>query len=66
MHENYIVSKFRQHKTKKILIDLIYDDDDEAIAEWFKNNTTKAQKIPLSIEKSNQQKAHPTTTMKNN
>ena len=30
---------------------LIYDADDEAITEWFKNNNTKAQLIPFSISK---------------
>ena len=30
---------------------LIYDDDDEAIAAWFKNNKTKAQLIPFSLTK---------------
>ena len=30
---------------------LIYDADDEAIANWFKNNKTKAQHIPFSLEK---------------
>jgi UDP-N-acetylmuramoylalanine--D-glutamate ligase len=30
---------------------LIYDDDDEAISEWFKHNKTKAQLIPFSLTK---------------
>jgi UDP-N-acetylmuramoylalanine--D-glutamate ligase len=30
---------------------LIYDADDEAISEWLKNNTTKAQLIPFSVNR---------------
>jgi UDP-N-acetylmuramoylalanine--D-glutamate ligase len=30
---------------------LIYDDDDEAIADWLKNNKTKAKLIPFSLTK---------------
>ena len=30
---------------------LIYDADDEAIANWFQNNTTKAKLIPFSLTK---------------
>jgi UDP-N-acetylmuramoylalanine--D-glutamate ligase len=30
---------------------LIYDADDEAITEWFKNNKTKAKLIPFSLTK---------------
>src|SRR6187402_1268754 len=41
-YENYIDSKFRitMNQTKKDY--LIYDGDDEAIAEWLRNNKTKA------------------------
>jgi len=50
-YENYIDSKFRitMNQTKKDY--LIYDGDDEAIAEWLKNNKTKAQLIPFSLMK---------------
>ena len=50
-YENYINSKFRitMNQTKEDF--LIYDDDDEAIAGWFQNNKTKAQKIPFSISR---------------
>ncbi len=50
-YENYIASKFRitMNQTKDDF--LIYDADDEAIAEWFKNNKTKAQLIPFSLTK---------------
>ncbi|WP_035694055.1 UDP-N-acetylmuramoyl-L-alanine--D-glutamate ligase [Flavobacterium soli] len=50
-YENYINSKFRitMNQTKEDF--LIYDDDDEAIAGWFQNNKTKAQKVPFSISK---------------
>jgi len=50
-YENYINSKFRitMNQTKEDF--LIYDDDDEAISEWFQNNKTKAQKIPFSISR---------------
>ena len=49
--ENYVDSKFRitMNQTKKDF--LIYDADDEAMAEWFKNNKTKAQLIPFSLTK---------------
>lgn len=50
-YQNYIDSKFRvtMNQTEKDF--LIYDADDEAIAEWFKNNKTKAQLIPFSLTK---------------
>ena len=50
-YENYIASKFRitMNQTEKDY--LIYDADDEAISEWLKNNTTKAQLIPFSVNR---------------
>ncbi len=50
-YENYIDSKFRITKNQTEDDFLIYDADDEAIAAWFKNNTTKAQLIPFSLTK---------------
>jgi UDP-N-acetylmuramoylalanine--D-glutamate ligase len=50
-YENYIASKFRitMNQTKDDF--LIYDADDAAISEWFKNNKTKAHLIPFSLSK---------------
>lgn len=50
-YENYINSKFRITMNQTNEDFLIYDDDDEAISEWFRNNKTKAQKIPFSISR---------------
>ncbi|MDB0615001.1 UDP-N-acetylmuramoyl-L-alanine--D-glutamate ligase [Tenacibaculum dicentrarchi] len=50
-YENYINSKFRITKNQKVTDFLIYDADDIEIQNWLKKNTTKAQKIPFSIEK---------------
>ncbi|MBF2709399.1 UDP-N-acetylmuramoyl-L-alanine--D-glutamate ligase [Flavobacterium soyangense] len=50
-YENYIASKFRITMNQTEDDFLIYDADDEAIAEWFKHNKTKAQLIPFSLEK---------------
>ena len=50
-YENYIASKFRITMNQTEEDFLIYDADDEAIAEWFKNNKTKAQLIPFSLTK---------------
>ena len=49
-YENYIASKFRitMNQTKSDY--LIYDADDEAIQNWLKNNKTKAQLIPFSLQ----------------
>ncbi|MBF7091896.1 UDP-N-acetylmuramoyl-L-alanine--D-glutamate ligase [Flavobacterium sp. ALJ2] len=50
-YENYINSKFRVTMNQTESDYLIYDDDDEASAEWLKNNTTKAKLIPFSLTK---------------
>jgi UDP-N-acetylmuramoylalanine--D-glutamate ligase len=50
-YEKYIASKFRITMNQTEEDFLIYDADDEAIAEWFKNNKTKAHLIPFSLSK---------------
>jgi UDP-N-acetylmuramoylalanine--D-glutamate ligase len=50
-YENYIASKFRITQKQDENDFLIFDDDDEAMTEWFKNNKTKAQLIPFSVSK---------------
>ena len=50
-YENYIASKFRITQKQDENDFLIYDDDDQAISNWFKTNKTKAQLIPFSISK---------------
>ncbi|HLF52196.1 UDP-N-acetylmuramoyl-L-alanine--D-glutamate ligase [Flavobacterium sp.] len=55
--ENYIESKFRVTMNQTEEDFLIYDADDQAIAEWFKNNKTKAQLIPFSLTKTFEQGA---------
>lgn len=50
-YENYINSKFRVTMNQTESDYLIYDGDDEASAEWLKNNTTKAKLIPFSLTK---------------
>lgn len=50
-YENYINSKFRITMNQTESDYLIYDADDEASAEWLKNNTTKAKLIPFSLSK---------------
>ncbi|KIA87439.1 UDP-N-acetylmuramoyl-L-alanine--D-glutamate ligase [Flavobacterium sp. AED] len=50
-YENYIDSKFRITMNQTEEDYLIYDADDEAIAEWFKTHTTKAKLIPFSLTK---------------
>lgn len=48
--EKYIASKFRITMNQKSSDYLIYDHDDEVIQQWLKNNKTKAQRIPFSIQ----------------
>lgn len=50
-YQNYIDSKFRITMNQTESDYLIYDADDEAIAEWLKNNKTKAKLIPFSLSK---------------
>ncbi|MFV8363277.1 UDP-N-acetylmuramoyl-L-alanine--D-glutamate ligase [Flavobacterium sp. ZT3P35] len=50
-YENYIDAKFRITMNQNEEDYLIYDADDEAIAEWFKTHTTKAKLIPFSLTK---------------
>jgi len=50
-YQNYIDSKFRITMNQTESDYLIYDADDEAIAEWLKNNKTKAKLIPFSLTK---------------
>ena len=50
-YENYIASKFRITMNQTQSDYFIYDADDEAISEWFKQNKTKAQLIPFSLTK---------------
>jgi len=45
----YIESKFRITKNQTEADYLIYDNEDEAIQNWLKNNTIKANKIPFSL-----------------
>jgi UDP-N-acetylmuramoylalanine--D-glutamate ligase len=49
-YQNYIDSKFRVTMNQTEEDYLIYDADDEAIAEWLKNNKTKAKLIPFSLK----------------
>ena len=51
-YQNYIDSKFRITMNQTENEYLIYDADDEASAEWLKNNKTKAKLIPFSLTKS--------------
>ncbi|TDO77828.1 UDP-N-acetylmuramoylalanine--D-glutamate ligase [Flavobacterium chryseum] len=48
-YQNYINSKFRITMNQTESDYLIYDADDETIAEWLKNNKTKAKLIPFSL-----------------
>jgi UDP-N-acetylmuramoylalanine--D-glutamate ligase len=49
-YENYIASKFRITMNQTEDDYLIYDADDEAVQLWLKNNKTKAQLIPFSLQ----------------
>ncbi|OIV41980.1 UDP-N-acetylmuramoyl-L-alanine--D-glutamate ligase [Flavobacterium johnsoniae] len=51
-YQNYINSKFRITMNQTESDYLIYDADDEASAEWLKENKTKAKLIPFSLTKS--------------
>lgn len=46
----YIESKFRVTLNQTEEDFLIYDDDDEAIAIWLKNNKIRAKKLPFSLK----------------
>ncbi len=48
-YENYIESKFRITMNQTAEDYLIYDGDDQAIANWLTNNKTNAQLIPFSL-----------------
>ncbi len=48
-YENYIASKFRITMNQTESDYLIFDADDEAISEWFKQNKTNAKLIPFSL-----------------
>lgn len=50
-YENYIASKFRITMNQTEDDYLIYDADDEAIANWLQNNKVKAQLIPFSVSR---------------
>ncbi len=50
-YENYINSKFRITMNQNEEDFLIYDADDEAISDWLKSNSTKAQLLPFSLTK---------------
>lgn len=49
IYENYINSKFRITMNQTEEDYLIYDNEDEAIQNWLKNNKTKARLIPFSV-----------------
>ena len=48
-YELYIAAKFRITMNQTEDDFLIYDADDEAIAEWLEKNSVRAQKIPFSL-----------------
>ncbi|WP_395053368.1 UDP-N-acetylmuramoyl-L-alanine--D-glutamate ligase [Flavobacterium sp.] len=50
-YENYIAAKFRITMNQTNADYLIYDNDDEAISNWFLNNKTNAQLLPFSLLK---------------
>ncbi|KAK6344742.1 hypothetical protein TWF718_006699 [Orbilia javanica] len=49
-YEKYIDAKFRITMNQTEEDYLIYDADDEATANWFRGNTTRARLIPFSIK----------------
>jgi len=50
-YENYINSKLKITQNQTEGDYLIYDGDNEAITNWLKRNTTKANLLPFSIKK---------------
>ncbi len=50
-YDEYIAAKFRITMNQTEDDYLIYDADDEAIANWLKNNTVKAKLVPFSLTK---------------
>ena len=50
-YENYIAAKFRITMNQGKDDYLVYDADDEAIANWLANNKIKAAKVPFSLTK---------------
>ncbi|AWG20216.1 UDP-N-acetylmuramoyl-L-alanine--D-glutamate ligase [Flavobacterium faecale] len=56
-YENYIAAKFRITMNQTEDDYLIYDADDEAIANWLQNNKTKAKLIPFSLSQTFEQGA---------
>lgn len=50
-YNKYIAAKFRITMNQTENDYLIYDGEDEAIANWLQNNKTNAQLIPFSLEK---------------
>jgi UDP-N-acetylmuramoylalanine--D-glutamate ligase len=57
-YENYIESKFRITMNQTENDYLIYDGDDQEIAEWLKKNKTNAQLIPFSLTKTYEKGAY--------
>jgi UDP-N-acetylmuramoylalanine--D-glutamate ligase len=57
-YENYIESKFRITMNQTQNDYLIYDGDDQDIAEWLKKNKTNAQLIPFSLTKTYEKGAY--------
>ncbi|WP_339917293.1 UDP-N-acetylmuramoyl-L-alanine--D-glutamate ligase [Yeosuana marina] len=49
--ENYIAAKFRIAENQTKADYLIYDADDEVIADWFKNNSVQSTLLPFSLTK---------------
>lgn len=49
-YQQYINSKFRITMNQSEEDYLIYDYEDEAMNEWFKNNKTKAKLLPFSLK----------------
>lgn len=47
----YVASKFNITANQLETDYFIYDDDDQYITEWFKNNRTKASLVPFSLTK---------------